>query len=334
MKKKYQNGFFIFGLLVLVVMVTQLDFVQVWDGLRRAGYWFVAVIALWGVLYVFNTGAWYLIIDSIGNEKRVCSRNKIGFWWLYKITVSGFALNYATPGGLMGGEPYRIMALSPKIGVERASSSVILYVMTHIYSHFWFWLLSVPLYILTQRMTPLTYVLLPVIAGISLLVIWFFQQGYRKGIAVTGMNMLSHFPMVKRWAQPFFERNRDKLADIDRQIAALHNQNPRTFLAAVLLEWSCRLFSTLEIYFILLVITSDVTIPQCVLIYAFTTLFANLLFFLPLQLGGREGGFLMSAEGLSMTARAGIFVALLVRVRELIWTAIGLLLIKMGKKEG
>jgi hypothetical protein len=34
-----------------------------------------------------------------------------------------------------------------------------------------------------------------------------------------------------------------------------------------------------------------------------------------------------------MTANAGIFVALLVRVRELVWTAIGLLLIKFDKKE-
>ena len=57
-----------------------------------------------------------------------------------------------------------------------------------------------------------------------------------------------------------------------------------------------------------------------------------MLFFMPLQLGGREGGFLMSAKGLTMTVSAGIFVALLVRIRELIWTAIGMLLIKIGKK--
>ena len=150
---------------------------------------------------------------------------------------------------------------------------------------------------------------------------------------MTGMTILSHFPMVKKWAGPFIERNREKLAEIDQQIAALHNQNPRTFKTAVVLELLCRLASTLEIYFILLVIMPQVTIPQCILIYAFTTLFANMLFFMPLQLGGREGGFLMSTEGLSMTANAGIFVALLVRLRELIWTAIGLLLIKFDKKE-
>ena len=333
MKKKYQNAFFLFGLLVLIIMVTQLDFKEVWAGVRHAGYWFANVLVLWGFLYIFNTATWYIIIDSIGNEENVCRKCKVGFWWLYKITVSAFALNYATPGGLMGGEPYRIMSLSPKIGTQRASSSVILFVMTHIYSHFWLWLLSVPLYVVTQKMTPLAWIILPFIACICLVVIWFFIRGYRRGIAVTGMNLVSHIPYLRRWARPFVERNREKLAEVDAQIAALHNQNPRTFLSAVLLELSCRLLSTLEIWFILLVIMPEVTIPQCILIYAFTTLFANMLFFMPLQLGGREGGFLMSTEGLSMTAQAGIFVALIVRLRELIWTAIGLLLIKFDRAE-
>ena len=333
MKKRYQNAFFVFGLVVLIVMVTQLDFRQVWEGVNHAGYWFLAVILLWGILYIANTYSWYLIIDSIGNEQHVCRRHHIGFWWLYKITVSGFALNYATPGGLMGGEPYRIMSLSPKIGTQRASSSVILYVMTHIYSHFWLWLLASLLYVITQPMTPFMAVVLTLVVGFCILAVWFFTRGYKKGIAMTGMNILRHFPMVRRWAQPFFERNQEKLATVDRQIAALHNQNPRTFVAAVLLELSVRIASALEILFILLVILSHVNFIDCILVYAFTTLFANIFFFMPLQLGGREGGFLMSTGGLGMTARAGIFVALIVRVRELIWTAIGLLLIKFDKKE-
>ena len=173
--------------------------------------------------------------------------------------------------------------------------------------------------------------LLAIVVAICAPTIWFFLKGYKNGIARTGMNLLGHFPMVKRWAKPFFERNEERLAEIDRQIATLHNQNPRTFVLAVLLELACRITSTLEIMFILLVITPEVNFVQCILIYAFTTLFANMLFFLPLQLGGREGGFLMSTEGLGMTAAAGIFVALLVRLREIIWTAIGLLLIKFEK---
>ena len=333
MKSKYQNAFFIFGFLVLLVMATQLDFAQVWEGVCHAGYWFLAVIALWAVIYMLNTASWYLIINSIGNEQNVCRTNKVSFWWLYKITISAFALNYATPGGLMGGEPYRIMSLSPKIGTQRASSSVILYVMTHIYSHFWIWLLTVPLYIATEKMTPLSYIVLSLISIICLTAIWFFIRGYKKGIAQTGMNILRHVPLLKRWARPFLERNQEKLLEIDRQIAALHNQNPRTFMATVFFEFNSRLISALEIFFILLVIMPEVRITQCIIIYSYTTLFANMLFFMPLQLGGREGGFVMSTEGLSMTARAGIFVALLVRVRELIWTTIGLLLIKFDKKQ-
>jgi hypothetical protein len=326
MKKKYQNAFFIFGIIVLVVMLTQLDFAQVWSGLCHAGYWFFAVLALWAVLYVFNTAAWYIIIKSQAPTE------SLSFQWLYKITVSGFALNYATPGGLMGGEPYRIMELAPKIGAERASSSVILYVMTHVFSHLWFWLISAVLFVLTQHTSPFMAIVLTAVAAFCIAAIWFFLKGYKQGLAMRLMKILRHLPFVKKWAKPFIEKHREQLDNIDRQIAALHNQNPHTFFAAVFLELACRFASALEIMFILLLLMPGVNYIQCVLILAFTSLFANMLFFMPLQLGGREGGFLMSAGGLGMTASAGIFVALIVRIRELVWTAIGLLLIKLNRQ--
>ncbi|MDY3847774.1 MAG: lysylphosphatidylglycerol synthase transmembrane domain-containing protein [Prevotella sp.] len=331
MKRKYQNIFFVFGLAVLALMVTQLDFAQVCSGLQRAGYWFLAVIALWFFLYMFNTASWYVIINNAGKDEGH-KDNKVAFWWLYKITVSGFALNYATPGGLMGGEPYRIMSLAPKIGTQRASSSVILFAMTHVFSHFWFWFLSAVTFVIVHQMDTMMSVLMGAVIAFAMLAIWLFVKGYKRGITVSCMNMLSRFPLVKKWAQGFFDKHRGQLENIDRQMAILHNQNPKAFVGAVMLELLCRIFSALEIYFILLVIMPSANFIDCVLILAFTSLFANMLFFLPLQLGGREGGFLMSAKGLALSSSAGIFVALIVRVRELIWTAIGLLLIKFDKK--
>ena len=98
MKKKYQNGFFAFGLLVLIVMVTQLDFGQVWGGLKHAGYWFFAVVALWAILYVFNAAAWYTIIKAQVSKEELERQEKetgkpvsatpFSFWWLYTFILS------------------------------------------------------------------------------------------------------------------------------------------------------------------------------------------------------------------------------------------------------
>ena len=93
---------------------------------------------------------------------------------------------------------------------------------------------------------------------------------------------------------------------------------------------------SLEIMFMLLLFGAPLewmTYVQSVLILAFTSLFANLLGFIPMQLGGREGGFAMSTAQLGLTGETGLFISIICRVRELFFTSLGLLLMKV-KCEG
>ena len=107
MRKRINNLFFAIGITAVVVMFCTFDvsFTELWSYIRRANYWLAAILGLWMLLYVLNTWAWRIIIRGSGP----CT---ISFGRLLKLTVTGFALNYATPMGMVGGEAYRIMELS------------------------------------------------------------------------------------------------------------------------------------------------------------------------------------------------------------------------------
>lgn len=326
MKSKYRNIFLLFGLAAIVIMFCTFDmeYQELWDNLRRAGFWLPAVLLLWVVIYFINSISWFVIIRN--GE----TGSPIPFWKVYKLTISGFALNYATPVGLMGGEPYRIMELTPYTGASKATSSVILYVMMHIFSHFCFWFFSIFLYLAICPVNTFMTMLLSVVGLFCLIAIYFFMKGYKNGMTLKTLKMVSHIPFLKRRASRFVERKYDTLQRIDSQIAELHSQRKSTFYVSLGLEFMARIFGCLEVYFILNILTSDVSFASCILIMAFTSLFANLFFFSPMQLGAREGGFALATGGLAIPGAFGIYTGLITRVRELVWICIGVMLMKIG----
>jgi len=329
MKDKVRNIFWFFGIFAIVVMLCtfDMDYQELWQNLRKAGIWFPAVILLWLFIYLLNALSWYIII-------RDGKHAPVPFWKVYKLTVSGFALNYATPVGLMGGEPYRIMELTPYVGGSKATSSVILYVMMHIFSHFCFWMFSVLLYLVLEPLNLGMGIVLAIVGVCCLLAIYFFMKGYKNGMAVRTIRLLCHVPFAKKWANRFLVERKDALERVDAQIAELHRQRKTTFYASLGLELLARIVGCVEVLFILNILTSNVSFLSCVLIMAFTSLFANLFFFSPMQLGAREGGFALATGGLAIPSAFGIYTGLITRVRELIWIVIGVLLMKVGNNTG
>lgn len=333
MSNRIRNIFFIIGIISVLVMLFTLDvsFQELWKNVQRAGYWMVAILGLWGVLYVMNALSWRIIIRGSGD----CP---VPFWKIAKVTVTGFALNYATPVGLLGGEPYKIMEFTPYLGAQRASSSVVLFAMMHVFSHFWYWVTAMVLYLVLVALglAPLgtgMVVILVMMAMFCAAGLYLFILGYKNGMVRKLFAAMSHIPGLKRWSIKFAESHEEDLRRIDEQIAALHSQNRRSFYQSLLCEYVGRVCQSFEIMFMLILFGAGTfsigTFTNAFIILAFTSLFANLLFFMPLQLGGREGGFVMTISQLGMTTEIGIFVSLMCRVREIFWTVIGLMLMKL-----
>jgi len=339
-KQRLNNLFFILGVAAVVVMLFTFDvsFVELWQHLCHAGYWLIPIIGVWIIIYGINALSWQTIIRS-----KCEPGEEVSFWRIYRLTITGYALNYATPVGGLGGEPYRIMELSKDIGNQRAASSVILYAMMHFFAHFWYWFSSIFIYLALAAVGDLPIntaigTLLGMIIVLCAGAFYVFSKGYRKGLVANVIRWIGHIPGLKGWSTRFQERHAESLHNIDEQIAALYAFDKRAFYRSLLLEYLSRVVQSSEVMFMLLLFGIDcgggfngllLTFLHSFLIVSFTTFFANLIGFLPMQLGVQEGGFVLSIAALGLSAALGIFVSIICRVREIIWILIGLLLMKI-----
>jgi hypothetical protein len=339
-KQRLNNLFFFLGIAAVVVMLFTFDvsFIELWDHLCHAGYWLIPIIGIWVVVYWLNALAWQSMIE--GN---IGGKAPVSFWRIYRLTITGYALNYATPVGGLGGEPYRIMELSKDIDNQHATSSVILYAMMHFFAHFWFWFISIFIYLGLVLIGDLPIstaigIILGIIMVFCLTAFYIISRGYKNGLVKYVLGVLSRIPGMKRWTLKFWARHSESIKNIDEQIAALYAQDTKAFYKSLVLEYLSRVVQSSEVMFMLLLFGIDcggglggltLTFLHSILIVSFTTLFANLIGFLPMQIGVQEGGFVLSIAALGLSAALGIFVSIICRVREIIWIIIGIGLMKM-----
>lgn len=331
---------FAVGLVSIGVMI--FSFHVTWEQIRNTlfGSWWLpfAVLLMWAPLYLVSAYVWLIILRGQGP----CN---VGLGTLYKWSITGFALNSLTPMGLLGSEPYKIVELKDRVGTQRATSSVLLFTMTHIYTHFWFWFTAAVAYVLLaflgfDKMNAGLGIVVAIGALFSYGGIYVFQKGYRNGFVLKMLHGIGHLPGLKRWTMRIEERYGDAIRTIDMQISQLRGQNPKVFRKSFCLEYSERILQSFEVFFILvsLGVASGTGLGghlllfvHCFLILAFTSLFANILGFIPMQLGTREGGYAVAVTVFGLTSGVGMAVSIVCRLREIVWDAFGLVLMQIGR---
>jgi uncharacterized protein (TIRG00374 family) len=311
-------GATLFGLLV-----HRIGAAQILANAAAVGWLFLPIVLLYGVAYACNVAAWRL---TMGDGSRP------GFWRTYAITVSGFSLNFVTPMVNAGGEPYRIAALAGWLGSRRAASSVVLHRMLHSLALLLVWLtaLCLALAMLPREravVTPIA-VALGVVTALAAVVL----TGHRRGGLEQMLDLLHRLPLLDRVAL-MLEPRRAALTEMDQQIAAFYHASPRRFWAALGFEYASRSLWMVEYWLICLGVGIQATFAQAFLIGGLSSLVQNALFFVPYELGTKEGSLYALFDLAGLDPRAGMYTAIVSRARDLLWIAGGLGLLALTRHQ-
>lgn len=327
-QKSINNLFLIIGVVALVAMCHSLGFQEIIAQVKQTGLWLVPILGVWAAGYALNTVSYKLIIDTP-------EKSKVPFIILYKITVSTFAINNATPMGLAGGEPYKIMAMSPLIGKKKAASSVILFSMMHFTAHFIFWMLSALLAVFLIPMDSTLAVTLTATFAVCFTLTVITFKGQQSGMISKTLKLLRKMPLLGKPAARFAEERRETIETIDEQIASLHKHSKTRFYTVLANELVARVLNCAEIHFMLLAFGGEPDFADSIIIMAFVSLFTNILFFSPMQIGTREASFILIFKILALNPVWAMSVSFITRIREIFWIFIGVVLMKIkdGKVE-
>jgi hypothetical protein len=167
-----------------------------------------------------------------------------------------------------------------------------------------------------------------VVVALALLVL----RGHRHGILESGLDFLQAIPLVRRAAQRL-EPRRAALAEMDGQIAELYHEAPGRFFGALAFEYAARALYVVEYWIICYGVGVPVNFAHAYLIGGLSSLALNALFFIPFELGSKEGVLYLLFELVGLDPRAGVYTAIVSRARDMIWIAGGLLLLALVRHQ-
>ena len=306
--------FFVAGAVALTILILRADPHRLLADVRNAGWAVPAIVGVYGIVYALNTVAWRLTMIEAP---------RLSLPRAYAINVAAFAMKYMTPFASIGGEPFKIVAAAQWMGTCNAVASVLNYRLVHMQAHLLVFLTGVGLAFALLPAGAIATPLLVFIAVVLVVLAALLFAVHREGVLERLLGLMERLPLLDRVARRAGPR-RAALIEVDRQLIAFYGANPGRYYGSLAFEYGARVFSMFEFFIIARAVGHPVSFGTAFLIGGFSSLVVNLFFFMPFNVGSKEGGLYFIFGVLGLPARLGVAAAVLSRLRELSWIAIGL----------
>lgn len=275
----------------------------------------VLVTALFLVSWAVEILAWALTFRA-----RAPRAAWLGCLWL--VNMVGEAMNVVMPFGALGGEPVKGLLLARYHGVGPRESTAPL-------------LLMQVLLALSEAAFAALGLALAFVRGIVPAVLAMPLAG--TAAVLCGASILAMTGLRRRWLQralawsgrrPRGQRYRallDAAHEVERALFAFVDQGGRARATASLVFFYCNwMLGAGEVWLVLRLLGAPLDFVSCWLIETVVVLVRTLTFFVPAQLGSTEAATVFAVTALAGTTPVGLSLAVVRRLRELAWTALGL----------
>ena len=308
------------GAVVLALLIREVGIDTLADGARTVGWFAIPIVALHAVVYGLNATAWYI---TLAHEPGAPP-----FRSILRISVVGFAINFLTPVVNAGGEPYRMAALAPWLGARKAAGSVLQYAMLHALSSLLMWLTAIVAALTLPGVHGRIWWALLAMGGVIVAALGVVRSGHRHGFVarLAGWIARRRLGRLSAW----LTKQEEALVAVDAQITSLHAEQPGRLGAAIAVDYLSRWVAVGELLLVAYAVGTPLGITPAVMISGLSALAVNIFFLLPWEMGSREGSLYLLFGLAGVPASLGLIAAVMTRLREIVWCALGLALAGPG----
>lgn len=311
--KKLRYVFIAVGVFLLVALVRKIGVHTIVDNMTQLGWRFVPILFLSFCWYALYTTGWMQFLNRLGDG--------IGFWELFRIKITGEAVNTMTPANFIGGDPMRIYLLRKNFPLSEGAASVVVDRTLASAATIAIVVLGVVVAFLTFDSLPanLKYGV-PIAVLVCMGFITFVLVHQRRGFFSLMLGACKKLGI----REEFSEKTVRRFRDLDAHIIDFYEANHRGFLIALSCHIAGRFMGVLEVYAIGRAVSDDFTFFAALMLTALAPMINVVFAFIPGAFGVMEGAYSGVLYLLHMNPAVGITIQIAKRLRAACWIALGL----------
>ncbi len=304
------------GAVLLAYIVAETDLREVVARIGEVGFGFLLLLAIYFAAFAIDSFTWLMTLTARPMDLVWAVRT-------WAVRMVGEAFNNVIPAGGFGGEPVKAMLLKRQYGVSYREGTASL--------------------ILAKTINMISLCLFLVV-GFGFVIASEAVSGSAKGLAAAGLAALTvgTFGMfaVQRFrissltgtwlSRIHFARRIDiilhHIHDMDERLVAFYTGHRGRLAWAVALAFVNWVLGAVEVYYAMSLLGHPVSWSDAWIIEAVAQMVRAGTFFIPASIGAQEGAFVVVSGMITGSPTLGFSVAVVRRLRELVWISLGFLL--------